>query len=547
MPEQDIVPIDGPVRTTMIAQPLTSAALLDGISDFYRRPIVKKMLPMIGISATILLVGTAWWTFQSPSQLPVYAGLSDADKATVTDALRTAGIPFALDPQTGVVTVGEDDVHKARIMLAGQGLPKAAPAGDALLDALPLGASRALEGDTLRSAREADLARTIERIQAVKSARVMLAQAEASPFLRDDVPAAASILLTLETGRSLDAAQVKAIRFLVASAIPGLTPAQVSVVDQSGTLLSDDSETPDDKNFKLQLRVEDRLRKAVSALLLPVLGAANFSAEVHADVDFTESQSTRETFPKDERVLRSEQGNKTVNDSPAGAAAGIPGALSNQPPLASQVATTPGNSASPTPAPNQTESAESFSRNFDVGREIAVTHQPVGRLRRITVAVAVKAGARPLSAGDTAQLEALVKAAIGFDTARGDAVAVTARPFIKVETPIENIWDKPWFGSLLRQVGGLLAGLAVFVVIGRPLMRRLKRDVIGHLGADTASTELALLQAVGTERSKPITLDMIEAAPAYEDRASLVRQFVRQDPARATLVVQNMVSGAKND
>jgi flagellar M-ring protein FliF len=144
----------------------------------------------------------------------------------------------------------------------------------------------------------------------------------------------------------------------------------------------------DDKNFQLQLKVEERYRAAVTALLAPMLGAGNFSTEVHADVDFSESQSTRESYPKDDRALRREEGNKSTNSSSQTPAAGIPGALSNKVPQATQVAVAPGGvqtTATPNAPTSSGEIAETYSRNFDVGREISVTHQPVGRVRRLTL------------------------------------------------------------------------------------------------------------------------------------------------------------------
>jgi flagellar M-ring protein FliF len=542
MAEQEIIPA---TRVPDAATLLPARPALPSFADFgafTRQPAVRRALPALAGGGILLTAGAAWWLLQSPAQLPVFSGLNDGDKAAVSEALQGAGIAHEIDRQTGAVTVAEDEVHKARITLAGQGLPKAAPAGDALLEKLPLGASRALEDEKLRGAREADLARTIEAIQSVKSARVMLARPEASPFVRDASSAAASVMLTMENGRALDSAQVLAIRHLVASSVPGLAPASVSVVDQNGSLLSDDSISGEDKNFQLQVKTEQRLRDAVIALLTPVVGAGNFSTEVHAELDLSESQSTRETFPKDDVGLRSEQSNRTTTSNGSSEAAGIPGAVSNQVPRATQISATP----PPVTAPDnqsQSESSESYTRSFDLGREIAVTHQPVGRLRRVTVAVAIKSGAKPMAATELTQIEDLVKGAVGFNAERGDLVAVSARKFAAQPTAVENVWDKPWFLAALRQAGGVLAALLVLLLIGRPLLKRMKaraeRDV---------ETEQALLEAVEERPSKgqPITLEMIESAPAYEERAALVRQFVRQDPKRAAMVVQRLLQEPAN-
>jgi flagellar M-ring protein FliF len=541
MAEQEIIPAHrAPDMGSLSPARLPS---FDGFASFTRQPAVRKAMPLLATGGAVLLAGAAWWALQSPAQSPIYAGLGDSDKAAVAEALQSAGIAHQIDGQTGAVTVAEDELHKARMMLAAQGLPKAAPAGDALLEKLPLGASRALEDDKLRGAREADLARTIEAIQSVKSARVMLARQQNSPFLRDESPAAASVMLTMENGRSMDEAQVRAIRHLVASSVSGLTPTAVSVIDQNGSLLSEQSASSEDKNFELQLRTEERLKNAVIALLTPIVGPGNFSTEVHAELDMSESQSTRETYPKDDVGLRSEQSNQVTTTGSSTEAVGIPGAVSNQPPQATQVATTP-NNAVPSPAiTGQSESNISYTRNFDLGREIAVTHQPVGRLRRVTVAVAVKAGKKPMRAAELTQLENLVKGAVGFNAERGDLVAVSSRSFATQAEAVENIWDQPWFLTLLRQAGGLLAALLVLLFVVRPLFKRMKASA-----AKEAETEEALLEAIDANpgrteslSGKKVTLDMIESAPAYEERAALVRQFVRQDPKRAAMVVQKLL------
>jgi flagellar M-ring protein FliF len=547
MAEQEIIPANRAPDASTLLPARSPLSTFTDFSAFTRQPAVRRAIPALVGGGILLMAGAAWWMLQSPAQMPVYAGLNDGDKAAVSEALQGAGIAHDIDRQTGAVTVAEDEVHKARILLAGQGLPKAAPAGDALLDKLPLGASRALEDDKLRGAREADLARTIEAIQAVKSARVMLARPQASPFIRDASPAAASVMLTMENGRALDSAQVLAIRHLVASSVPGLAPASVSVVDQNGSLLSDDSVSGEDKNFQLQLKTEQRLRDAVISLLTPVVGAGNFSTEVHAELDLSESQSTRETFPKDDVGLKSEQGNRTTTSNGSSEAVGIPGAVSNQLPQATQVSATPPATNATTPTQNQSESSETYSRSFDLGREIAVTHQPVGRLRRVTVAVAIKNGKKAMPAAELTQIENLVKGAVGYNAERGDLVAVSARAFVSQPEAVEAIWDKPWFLAALRQAGGVLAALLILLLIGRPILKRMKAKA-----ERDAETEQALLEAVEAAdgerpvKGKPITLEMIESAPAYEERAALVRQFVRQDPKRAAMVVQRLLAEPAN-
>jgi flagellar M-ring protein FliF len=517
------------------------------VQQFVRQPAVQRALPAIATTTAIGIAALAWFMSQSAPQTQLFAGLADADKSAVADALQTSGIAHSIDPATGALTVDADKVYQARIALAGQGLPKAQPSGDSLIASLPMGSSRAIEGETLRSAREADLSRTIETIDAVKSARVHIAAAEPSLFVREDKPATASVMLSLQGGRTLGDGQVQAIRFLVASSIPGMNADQVSVIDQRGALLSDTASSADMKSFQLQLQVEDRFRRALDTLLGPMLGAGNYTVEVHADVDMSESQATRESFPKDDRALRSEQITRSVSGQNAPPAIGIPGALSNQPPQATMISGT-----APVPLPAgapETQSNENAARAYEVGREISVTHQPQGRLSRLSVAVALNQGSKALTQADMAKIDSLVKGAVGFDAARGDMVAISQRPFVKHDEVSPPVWDQGWFLPLIKQVGAILAALLAFLFIGRPMIRAAKDRAATRATRDAALEESLLAAtdarpALGSGRE--ITLEMIEAAPSYEARANLVRAFVRQDSGRAALVVrQLMQEGAR--
>lgn len=538
---QILTPVD-----TAVANRLPAPVLGDRLApfkQFAQQPAVQRALPAVATTAAIGIAALAWFLTQSAPQTQLFAGMEDADKAAVADALQAQGIGHAIDPATGALTVDADKVHQARITLAGQGLPKAQPSGDSMIAALPMGSSRAIEGETLRGAREADLARTIEAIDAVRTARVHIAAAEPSLFVRDDKPATASVMLTLQNGRALSDGQVQAIRFLVASSVPGMNADQVSVIDQRGALLSDTATSTDMKAFQLQMQVEDRFRRALDTLLRPMLGAGNYSVEVHADVDMSESQATRETFPENDRALRSEQITRSASGQNAQPAVGIPGALSNQPPPASTVTTTaPVPSAPPASVP-ETQSNENAARAYEVGREISVTHQPQGRLKRVSVAVALNQGKKALTQADMTKIDALVKGAVGFDAARGDQVAISQRPFIQTEDSAPAFYDQGWFMPLVKQVGAILAALLAFLFIGRPLIRSAKERAAAR-AEQNAELEQSLLAATGSRpalSTSEITLEMIEAAPSYEARANLVRAFVRQDSARAALVVRHLM------
>jgi flagellar M-ring protein FliF len=362
--------------------------------------------------------------------------------------------------------------------------------------------------------------------------------------------------------------QTSAIVNLVASSVPGLSPDNVSVVDQSGHLLSKKGgDGTADKQLDMQGQVEQRYINAISKILTPIVGADGFTTEVHADLDFAETQATRESFPKDQAAIASEKG-QWANDAsgaqpPAG---GIPGAISNQAPSAAQVSTQPNQTLNPaipaTPgAPNagaaatatQGKTSEQYDRTFQLGHEVSVTRNPVGTVKRLSVAVALKQGAKPRGVAEMAQIEQLVKGAVGFDQNRGDVVALSSRTFAEPEAaPAAKWYESPWVGIAGRNVTGLVIAILAFFGVIKPLMKR-RAQIAAQLAAAPGQTASRNNPALGNEIAaalaneavqdpgRKVTLDMIEAAPGYADRAALIRNFVRQDPDRAALVVRDLI------
>ncbi|MDX3901066.1 MAG: flagellar basal-body MS-ring/collar protein FliF [Sphingobium sp.] len=530
-----------------------------------RQPAVAKSLPMMGLLGVVAAAGLAWMALREPPQRDLFRGLPDADKSAVAQVLDQNGVKYDFDGG-GAITVGEDDYFKAKMMLAAQGLPKSAPDGNSMIDSLPMGASRAVEGEKLRSAREMDLARTIEAIDNVESAKVHLAIEPPSVFLRDRAKPSASIMLRLASGRTLSDAQVSAIVHLVASSVPELSPDDISLVDQNGRLLSNnDSNAGDDRQLAVQNKVEDRYRQSVIALLTPILGSDKFSAEVHAELNFAERQATRETYPQDEARLRNETGTwaSDPRGQGAGEAGGIPGALSNQAPVnPTTTATNPNGQAvqqgeaaakEPGTPPNPLmKTEETFNRSFELGREVSVTRDAVGTVKRLSVAVALDNGAdgKPRSAQEIAALEALVKGAIGFDQARGDVVALSSRSFVKATEEVAPWYQADWVSPLVRNVSALLVALLLIFGIGRPLLKRraaakdeaqADQAVQGQRIGREISTEIGRSATENPDPSRPVTLDMISSTHDYAQRADLIRNFVKQDPDRAALVVRDLL------
>lgn len=545
-----------------IVQPLRQA------QGFFQQPAVKRALPLVAIVSLIAAAALAWMMIAQPPQRVLFPNLGDADKAAVSEALSAANIASDFD-QSGALTVAEDDYHRARMLLASQDLPKAAPGGYAILDELPMGVSRAVEGERLRQARETELARSIGEIDAVIDARVHLATPEASVFVRDNARPSASVIVRLEPGRVLSDNQVRSITNLVAGSVPGMKTDDVTIVDQMGALLSSkDSQAgtgAGDARIDYQRRVEDKYRLQLSKLLTPLVGAGNFSAEVQADVDLDEQQATRESYDKS-GVIRAEQGNWQSPQAPAGQApGGIPGALSNTPPAAATL-TNPNNPATQPGAGNSTaagKASEEYARTYDLGKEVSVSRQAPGAIKRLSVAVLLRepAGAKPRTPAEIRQINDLVRAAVGYSQARQDQVTVISRPFSSEVTDAEKVawYDAAWVPMAARNGTALVIALLVLFVGIRPIVRSIAKKK----GEDKPEGAMALPAADGARAAAPVTLDengepmpppapdaapaapvsieMLQGARSYDERIGMVRGFTRDNPTRAALAVRDMI------
>ncbi|MGL6043409.1 MAG: flagellar basal-body MS-ring/collar protein FliF, partial [Sandaracinobacteroides sp.] len=356
------------------------AALAGPLSRLRGNPLLgKAAIPALAVSAAALLL-IGWLVLGAPSRAPLYGQLPDADKAAVVAALEQAGLKVALDPKSGAVMLPADDHARARMLLAAQGLPKAAPGGAEMMADMPLGTSRALETARLKTAQERELASAIESLQGVQSARVIIAQPEPSPFVRDHTPVTASVTVTLAPGRSLSDQQARAIIHLVAGAVPGLSPDSVAIADQTGRLLAGEPGQgrmqADDKRLRLQAELEGRSRQAILELLGPVVGRENVTAQVSIDLDFAAREAAEERYDP-ATALRSEATSRSTSSEPR--AIGIPGALTNTVPAAPNI------TAAPPPAATgptvQTTGTESATRNYEVGRSVEVTRRTGGQVR----------------------------------------------------------------------------------------------------------------------------------------------------------------------
>jgi flagellar M-ring protein FliF len=513
-----------------------------------RIPAVRQVTTLIGVAAAVAAGFAIFLWSQTPGYTQLYGNLEAADAAQVVEALKGAEIDYKVG-DNGSILVPQARLHDARMQLAGQGVAQGSSSGMDLMDEQSsFGVSQFMESARYQHALEAELARTITSLGAVREARVHLALPKQSAFLRDQKSASASVLLQLGRG-SLEADQAAAIVNLIASSVPNLKPGNVTLIDQFGRLLSSAGEQWGDgqtmTQFKHAERLEEIYTRRIEELLTPLVGPGRVRAQVAASLDFTVTEETRETYDPANTALRSEQVSEDERRGSNTNAAGIPGALSNQPPetVAADVA------AAPTEVLNSTRSS---LRNYEVDRTVSHVRPQTGTIRRLSVAVLVddspaasadqtSSAAPTFSAADIASFTTLVKEAVGFDEARGDTVVVVNAAFreatIADETDEPPLWEQPMLRDTLKQVLGVILVLALAFGLVRPLLRNLLADQGSGRGDFIANPATGELLPAGPAGAI--------AAPSFDEKIKAARNITGHDPARVAQLVKKWV--AAND
>jgi len=507
-------------------------------------PAVKQILLLVGLAAAIAAgIALVLWG-QGANYTPLYSGLGDRDMSEVTAQLDAANVPYKVGAG-GALLVPSDRKYEVRMQLAGSGLPHGAGYGvDEMSERSSFGQTPFMENALYVRAVETELARTIGSMQPVESARVHLALPPQSVFLRQKREPSASVMLKLFSGRRLDQGQVQSVVHLVASSVPDLLPSRVTVVDQSGALLTspqeDSTASLTNSQFEYRKQLEQDYAQRIESLISSVVGTDRVRASVSAELDFTVTEQTRESFDPNVQVVRSEQ---TSEDSHRGEGVqGVPGALSNQPPEIIAPAGAAG--AATTPDPQST--SRSATRNFELDKTVSHTRQATGLIQRLSIGVLIdnkppatgRGAAQPLAEAELASLTQLVKQAVGFDEMRGDTISVLNSAFQPAaavpSTPAPSFWQQPSFWSVARQVlgAGLVLVLAWFVL--RPMMTILTRAQ--PIAAAPAAVEYQQMYPA-MSGGRPMGLPV-----SYDDRMAAARSVAGQDPRQVAQVVRNWVA-----
>jgi flagellar M-ring protein FliF len=576
-------------------KPLFGLTFLENLSDM---SMLRQIGLLVGLAASVAIgFAVVLWS-QQPDYRPLYGSLDGMDASQVMETLSAADIKYTVEPNSGALLVQADDLARARMRLAAAGVtPRDNSVGFEILDQEQgLGTSQFMEATRYRRGLEGELARTVSSLNNVKAARVHLAIPKSSVFVRDERKPSASVLVELYSGRGLEPSQVMAIVNLVASSVPEMNKAQVTVVDQKGNLLSDIQEmselTMAGKQFDYSRRMESLFTQRVQNILQPVLGSGRYKAEVSADVDFSAVESTSEMFNPDQPALRSEQ---QVNEQRTSSLApqGVPGALSNQPPGAAAApqqagagaAAVPGPIAAGQPlldangaqvidpvtgqamlAPYPADKREQSTRNFELDRSISYTKQQQGRLRRLSVAVVVDDQVKvdaasgettrvPWSSDDLARFTRLVQDSVGFDASRGDSVSVINTPF-SAELG-EDLVALPWYQNELFLLGmsglkQLVPALLIFILVWfvlRPVMKNITNGGKDRGDGRGSDVELGEMGALGGDLAEdrvslggPQSILLPSPSEGYDAQLNAIKSLVAEDPGRVAQVVKEWIN-----
>ena len=531
--------------------------LLDRFEGFNRLTNGQKFGLMLGLAALFSLLVGSWIWFRTPDYKVLYSNLNDRDGGTIVATLQQQNIPYKMAEGGGAILVPADMVYETRLKLASQGLPRGGSVGFELLENQKLGVSQFQEQINFQRALEGELARTIQSLASVQSARVHLAIPRPTVFIREQEKPSASVLLTLYPGRVLDPAQVTGIMHLVSSSVPQLSYKDVTVVDQNGNMLNrTDSEYGrmglEPAQLEYTRQVEQSYIKRIESILTPIAGPNNVHAQVAADVDFSQTEQTAETFKPNptpaEASVRSEQSSETTGGG-AGAV-GVPGALSNQPPgAATAPITAPNVPATGSAGGSQGSSHKETTINYELDKTIRHVKQGAGEIKRLSVAVVVnnrkqtgkdgKVASKPYTADEMRQINNLVKEAMGYSQTRGDTVNIVNADFNLGDKPAEvPLWKDPDTIDLAKEVvkNLLILGIVLLFVFGvvKPLLST-------YSMAATRKEEEAEMAA--SEAARAHAMERIVTAEAgYEDTLNMVKDLAKQEPAIVANVVKEWVN-----
>ncbi|CAB3831681.1 MAG: flagellar basal-body MS-ring/collar protein FliF [Achromobacter pulmonis] len=539
-------------------------------------PVLEKIraLPkpiLLGAAAALvaLIVAVAMWSSE-PQYKVLFSNLDDRDGGAIVTALGAMNVPYKYNDTGTALLVPADRVYDARLQLASQGLPRGGSVGFELMDNARFGASQFAEQINYQRGLEGELSRSIESMHTVQHARVHLAMPRQSLFVRERQAPTASVLLNVYPGRSLSDAQVSAISWLVASSVPELTAENVSIVDQNGRLLSaptGEGRGMDADQMRMVRETEQRTVERILTILNPLVGPGNVHAQASAEMDFSRREETSEVYRPNQEpgqaAIRSQQTSES-NQRGINPAQGVPGALSNQPPANAQAPIAnapqtqparPGQPQQPGQQQQQQQQQQTPAQgaggtvsdrrdattNYEVDRTISHIKQPVGMLKRLSVAVVVnyvrdKDGEpQALPPEELNKLTNLVREAMGYSESRGDSLNLVNSQFNDGPPPVP-MWRDPEMISLFKTILAWLVG----GVLALWLYRKIRRSVGDYL-YPPVDPEVAEAERIEAQREAQ-DLARAKETDRYQDNLERARTMASKDPRAVAMVLRTWMT-----
>lgn len=466
-----------------------------GNTDMVRQMTLVVVL-VISVAIAIFVV----LFVQEPDYRPL-AKMDTEELIETLDYLDANLIDYKLEGN--IIQVRVDEYQKIKLGMSREGLAQAEQAGaDIIMQDMGFGVSQRVEMERLKHAREKQIAATIEDIASIKKARVLLALPKENVFARREKKASATVVLTANRGAVISGEEVDAVVDIVASAVQGMEPERVTVTDSNGRLLNSGSQDSLSararKEYEIERQREAEYQEKIDSILIPVIGIGNYTAQVDVTMDFTAVEQTQRRYNPDLPAVRSEM---VVEENSVGSiAAGIPGAVSNQPPLDANIPEQAGGNGQVAPVPGRT--TKESTRNYELDTTISHTKQQTGVIRRLSVSVAVDylqttgedgtVTSEARTPEELLSIRRLLQGGIGFDVTRGDSLEVVSMPFSRIDTGAEEelpIWEQPFFMPLVKWVMGGLVVIALIFAVIRPMLSRLINPDDGQAGDDFDADE----------------------------------------------------------
>ncbi|WP_448213170.1 flagellar basal-body MS-ring/collar protein FliF [Colwellia sp. MEBiC06753] len=528
---------------------------------------VLRQLTLIMALAICLAIAVFVIIWANQPEFRMLAKLDTQQLIKTMDFLDANQVEYLQENNT--LSVRTDEYQDVKLLLAREGLTEAPEEGaNIIMQDMGFGVSQRLESERLKHSREKQLAFTIEQLQSVQRAKVLLAIPRDNVFARKQKTPSATVVLTLARGRLLSEEEVDSVVDIVASAVQGMTPNRVTVTDQNGRLLNSGSQdsvsSRSRKEFEIEQKREQEYMEKIDSILIPVVGLGNYTAQVDVTMDFTNTEETARRYNPDLPALRSEM--KVENNSIGGTLGGIPGALSNQPPLAADIpenAVGSANSQKVFPSQKHSES----TKNYELDESISYTKQQTGVIRKISVSVALdyltsanaegETTQNPRSVAELANIRRLLQGSIGFDLQRGDTLEVVTLPFSRVDLGEDAevpMYEQPWFMQSLKLVMGALVIIVLILAVVRPMLKRLiypdqtpsdygDKSLDGHI--DLGDETLDMLTSdfdAGNVGFAPDGSLQLPDLHRDEDILKAVRALVANEPELSSQVVKSWLN-----